>query len=66
MIEQDHRAIKRRVNPGMGFGSVSTAQRTSQGYEVIHMMHKGQLNRVAKGDVFAQNRIIDLLFGLVA
>jgi len=66
MIEQDHRAIKRRVNPGMGFGSVSTAQLALQGYQVMHMMHNGQLNGVAKGDVFAQNRIIDLLFGLVA
>jgi hypothetical protein len=30
------------------------------------MVRKSQLNGVAKGDVLAQNRIIDLLFGLVA
>jgi transposase-like protein len=66
MIEQDHRAIKRRVKPGTGFGSVSTAQRTLQGYEVMHMVRKGQLNGVAKGDVLAQNRVIDQLFGLAA
>lgn len=33
LIEQDHRFIKRRVNPGMGFGSFETASRTLQGYE---------------------------------
>jgi len=26
-VEQDHRYIKRRVNPGMGFGSFETAWR---------------------------------------
>ena len=26
IVEQDHRAIKRLVNPGMGFGSFNTAQ----------------------------------------
>jgi transposase-like protein len=66
IIEQDHRAIKRRVNPGMGFGSVSTAQRTIQGYEAMHMVGKGQLHGIAKGDVLAQNRVIDQLFGLAA
>jgi transposase, IS6 family len=66
VIEQDHRAIKRCVNPGMGFGLVSTAQRTIQGYEVMHMVCKGQLNGVAKGNVLAQNRVIDQLFGLAA
>ena len=31
LIEQDHRFIKRRVNPGMGFWSFDTAWRTLQG-----------------------------------
>jgi len=66
VIEQDHRAIKRRVNPAMGFGAVSTAQRTIQGYEAMHMVGKGQLHGVAKRDVLAQNRLIDQLFGLAA
>jgi transposase, IS6 family len=30
-IEQDHRFVKRRVNPGLGFGAFATAQRTIQG-----------------------------------
>jgi transposase-like protein len=28
IVEQDHRFIKRLVNPGMGFGSFNTARRT--------------------------------------
>jgi transposase-like protein len=31
LIEQDHRFIKRRTNPGLGFGSFNTARRTIQG-----------------------------------
>jgi hypothetical protein len=66
VIAQDHRAIKRRVNPGMGVGSVSTAQHTIQGYEAMPMVGTGQLNGVAQGEVLAQNRLIDQLFGLAA
>ena len=32
-IEQDHRFIKRRVKPGLGFFSYLAAWRTLQGYE---------------------------------
>jgi transposase-like protein len=64
--EQDHRFIKRRVNPGLGFGSFHTARRTLQGYEAMHMIKKGQIEGIAKGDVLAQNRVIAQVFGLVA
>jgi transposase, IS6 family len=66
VVEQDHRFVKRRVNPGMGFGALATAQRTIQGYEAMHRLRKGQLEGVAKGDVLAQNRVINQLFGLAA
>jgi transposase, IS6 family len=66
IIEQDHRFVKRRVNPGLGFGAFDTAQRTIQGYEVMHMLRKGQHDGLAKGDVLAQNRVINQLFGLAA
>lgn len=65
-MEQDHRFIKRRVNPGLGFGAFATAQRTIQGYEAMHMLHKGQLEGMAKRDVLAQNRVINQLFELAA
>jgi IS6 family transposase len=66
IIEQGHRFVKRRVNPGLGFGAFCTAERTIQGYEVMHMLHKGQFEGIAKRDVLAQNRVINQLFGLAA
>ena len=66
VMEQDHRFVKRRVNPGLGFGAFDTAQRTIQGYEAMHMLHKGQHDGLTKGDVLAQNRVLNQLFGLVA
>jgi hypothetical protein len=42
---------------------VSTAQWTIQGYEAVHMLHKGQLKGVTKADFLAQNRVINQLFG---
>jgi transposase, IS6 family len=66
VVEQDHRFVKRRVNPGLGFRAFATAQRTIQGYEAMHMLRKGQIEGIAKGDVLAQNRVINQLFGLAA
>src|SRR5262249_12280939 len=36
IIEQDHRFIKRRVNPGLGFFSFNMARRTISGYEIVN------------------------------
>jgi len=58
--------VKRRVNPGLGFGAFATAQRTIQAYEAMYRLRKGQIEGMAKGDVLAQNRIINQLFGLAA
>jgi len=66
VVEQDHWFVKRRVNPGLGFGAFHTAQRTIQGYEAMHMLHKGQLGGLAKREVLAQNRVINQLFGVAA
>ena len=66
IAKQDHRFVKHRVNPGLGFGAFDTAQRTIQGYEAMHMLRKGQFEGVIKGDVLAQNRVINQLFGLAA
>ncbi len=41
-IEQDHRAIKRRVRPMLGFKSVNSARAIIGGIEMIHMMRKQQ------------------------
>ncbi len=45
-IEQDHRAIKRRAHPMMGFKSMSSARAILGGIETVHMMRKGQANCV--------------------
>ena len=66
LVERDHRFVKHRVNPGLGFGAFATAQRTIQGDDAMHMLHKGQLEGVTKGDVLAQNRAINQLFGVAA
>ncbi len=41
-IEQDHRRIKRRVRPMMGFKAVSAAAVTLAGIEMVQMMRKRQ------------------------
>ena len=42
IIEQDHRHIKRRVRPMLGFQSFKTANRTLKGIEAMAMMIKEQ------------------------
>ena len=66
LIEQDHRFIKRRTRPGLGFFAFDTAQRTLSGYETMHMIRKGQATGADKGDILAQVRLIDSLFGVAA
>ena len=41
-IEQDHRAIKRRMRPRFGFQTVGSARAILGGIEMIHMMRKQQ------------------------
>ncbi|WP_420846265.1 IS6 family transposase [Microvirga brassicacearum] len=58
-IEQDHRAIKRRVRPMLGFKSVDSARMILGGIELIHMMRKGQAkyagnSRLSLADQFEQ------------
>jgi IS6 family transposase len=66
ILEQDHRAIKRRVKVKQGFRAFKAAHRTIAGYEAINMIRKGQARWVSKDDVRQQNRFIDRLFELAA
>src|SRR5271156_4980184 len=43
IVEQDHRAIKRKVRPMLGFKSFWSAAVTLAGIELMHMIRKGQL-----------------------
>lgn len=63
---QEHRLVKRRVNPAVGWGALATAQRTIQGYEARHRLRTGQIEGMATGDVLAQNCLINQLFGWAA
>jgi transposase, IS6 family len=63
LIEQDHRFIKRLTKPGMGFFSFETAWRTLQGFEVMNMLRKGQVQGVPKGNVRGQVALVATLFG---
>jgi len=46
IIEQDHRSIKRIVNPMLGFQSFRSANKTLKGIEAMNMIKKGQVNNV--------------------
>jgi len=62
ILEQDHRAIKRRVNAKQGFREFRAAQRTIQGYEAMNMLRKGQVRWVSGTDVRRQVQFIHKLF----
>src|SRR6266516_4635856 len=66
LVEQDHRFIKRLTKPGLGFFSFQTAWRTLQGYEVMNMIRKGQMQGVNKGDITTQVAFISSLFAVAA
>jgi transposase, IS6 family len=66
ILEQDHRAIKRRVQAKQGFRAFDAACRTIAGYEAINMIRKGQARWVSNADVRRQNQFIDQLFNLAA
>ena len=66
ILEQDHRAIKRRVKAKQSFREFRAAGRTIAGYEAIHMIRKGQARWISDNDVRQQNRFIDQLFDLAA
>ena len=66
VVEQDHRTVKKRTWLAKGYGSFSTAWRTLQGIEAVHMIRKGRVRWVAKGDAIAAASFIAELFGIAA
>ena len=48
IVEQDHRAIKRKVRPMLGFKSFWSASVTLAGIELMHMIRKGQLKATGR------------------
>ena len=45
LVEQDHRGIKRRTKPMLGFQSFKTARRALKGVELCHSIRKGQYDK---------------------
>ena len=43
LVEQDHRAVKRRIRPMLGFKTFESAAKLIAGIETMHMIKKGQL-----------------------
>jgi len=66
IVEQDHRGIKRLVKPEMGFGKFNTTRRTIRGYKIMHMLKKGQVEKVGKGAVRERVNFIAEIFGVTA
>jgi IS6 family transposase len=65
IIEQDHRFIKKRTNPMLGFKSFDTAVKTIEGIETMHMINKGQVklkNLSAPNNV----QLFQQLIGMIA
>jgi transposase-like protein len=65
-VEQDHRRIKRRTRPMLGFQGFWTARRTLAGVEVMAMLSKGQVRAVPANNMPAQRAFVTGLFGLAA
>jgi IS6 family transposase len=66
IVEQDHRAIKRRVRASQGFRSFDSAARTIQGIETVNMIRKGQVRWLSQDDIAGQVAFVAGLFGLTA
>jgi transposase-like protein len=64
IIEQDHRSIKRIVNPMLGFQSFRSANKTLKGIEAMNMIKKGQVIDL-NHSVLNEVKYINQLFGIV-
>lgn len=65
-MENDHKSTKCKSRYRQWYQSFETAKRAITGMETMRLFQKGQLKYVAKGDVCAQNDIINKLFNLAA
>ena len=66
VIEQDHRAVRRRWRAMQCFRPFHTAERTLEGVEALHMIGKGQVKRLDGRDAVGQAKFVASLFGIAA
>ena len=64
IIEQDHRSIKRIVNPMLEFQSFRSADKTLKEFEPMNMIKKGQVNDL-NYSVLNEVKYINQLLGIV-
>jgi len=64
IIEQDHRSIKRIVNPMLGFQSFRSASKTLKGIETMNMVKQRQVNNL-NYSVLNEVKYINQVFGIV-
>ena len=63
-MEQDRRAIKRRLRASQGFRAFHSAWRTIQGIETVNMIRKGQVRWLPKDNIAGQVAFVAGLFGV--
>jgi transposase, IS6 family len=66
VIEQEHRAIRRRWRAMQCFRSFHTAERTLDGVESMRMPRKGQVKRLDGRDSVGPAKFVESLFGVAA
>ncbi|KKB96490.1 hypothetical protein SZ25_00422 [Candidatus Arcanobacter lacustris] len=66
MVEQDHRFIKRRTKPALGYKSFNGAKQTITGIEITHMIKKGQLKSNNNHNININKSIFNDFMSLVA
>ena len=60
LVEQDHRAIKRRTRPMLGFKTFRCARILLTGIELMHMITKGQMKSPRGTHLSAADQFYDL------
>ncbi len=66
LVERDHRRIRRRVRPMLGFKRFTTARRTLAGVEALATLAKGQVRAAPANDLPAQRAFVHQVFGIAA
>jgi transposase, IS6 family len=66
VIEQGHRAVRRRWRAMQCFRPFHTAERTLEGVEAAHVVREGQVKRLDGRDVAGQARFVASLLGIAA
>lgn len=61
IVEQDHRAIKRRTRPMLGFKDFNCTRVILRGIELMHMIKKGQVKCSGRTSLSAAQQFYSLI-----